>query len=129
MAGGARFGRSTKHETLLDPDAGANPTALVELINAADAERAAASAELDNPREPSVVTAAEIYARIDMIGELGTGLSSAQPERLNKLYDAIGLELRVAPDEQRVHVSTTWRVANECVRGASFSLTTRLELP
>jgi hypothetical protein len=46
--------------------------------------------ELDNLPEPSQVTAAEIYARIDMISELGTSLSSAQPERLNKLYDTIG---------------------------------------
>ena len=75
------------------------------------------------------MTAAEIYARIDMISELSTSLSSAQPERLNKLYDTIGLELRYAPDEQRVHVSTTLRVANECVRGASFSLTARLDAP
>lgn len=57
------------------------------------------------------MTAAEIYARIVMISELVANLSSAQPERLNKLYDAIGLELRRAPDEQRVHVSTTLRVA------------------
>jgi hypothetical protein len=78
-----------------------NPAALIEPINSAEAERAAAKAELENLPEPSQVTAAEIYARIDMIGELGTGLSRAQPERLTKLYDAIGLELRYAPDEQR----------------------------
>ena len=66
-------------------EAGVNPAALVELINAAEAERSAAKAELDNLPEPNGVTAAEIYARVDMIGELGTSLSSAQPERLNKV--------------------------------------------
>lgn len=65
------------------------------------------------------MTAAEIYARIDMIADLGANLASAQPECLNRLYDAIGLELRYAPDAQRVHVSTTLRVANECVRGGT----------
>ena len=83
-----------------------NPTALVEPINAAEAQGAAAKAELKNLPEPSQVTAAEIYPRIDMIGELGISLSSAQPERLNKLYDTIGLELRYAPDEQRVTIPT-----------------------
>ncbi len=109
--------RLRRHRAAIE--AGVNPVALVEPINAAEAEGAAAKAELENLPEPSQVTAAEIYARIDMIGELGTSLSSAQPERLNKLYDAIGLELRYAPDEQRVHVSTTLRVANECVRGGT----------
>jgi hypothetical protein len=47
-------------------------------INAAEAERSAAKAELANLPEPSHVTAAEIYARIDMISELGASLSSAQ---------------------------------------------------
>jgi hypothetical protein len=51
-----------------------------------------------------------------MISELGTNLASAQPDRLNKLYDAIGLELRYTPDKQRIHFSTTLRVANKCVQ-------------
>lgn len=52
----------------------------------------------------------------------------ATPEKLSKLYDAIGLELRYTPDDQVVHVSTTLRVANECVRGRTCSLTLRLDV-
>ena len=115
--------RLSRHRAAIE--AGVNPAALVEPINAAEAERSAAKAELANLPEPSQVTPEEIYARIDMISELGTSLSSAPAERFNKLYDAIGLELRYAPDEQRVHVSTTLRVANECVRGRSCTLFTR----
>lgn len=95
--------RLRRHRAAIE--AGVNPAALVEPINAAEAERSAAKAELANLPEPSHVTAAEIYARIDMIADLGANLASAQPERLNKLYDAIGLELHYAPDAHRVHVS------------------------
>jgi DNA invertase Pin-like site-specific DNA recombinase len=47
--------------------AGVDPAALVDSINQAQAERAAAQAELRNTPAPNVITDAEVYARIDSL--------------------------------------------------------------
>lgn len=51
-------------------EAGVDPVALVESINAAQAQRAAAQAELEGSRAPTVIEAAEIYARIALLGDV-----------------------------------------------------------
>jgi hypothetical protein len=48
---------------------GADPAALVDVIDEAQAQRAAAQAELDGVPAPTAVTDAEVYAMIDSLGE------------------------------------------------------------
>jgi hypothetical protein len=52
-------------------EAGVDPVALVESINAARAQREVAQAELEGIPAPTVIEVAEIYARIDSLGDVG----------------------------------------------------------
>jgi hypothetical protein len=76
-------------------EAGADPTALVESINDAQAQRIAARAEVDAEAttEIGVLTAAEVYAMIDSLGDIGEALNSANPDRLRALYEQLRLEM------------------------------------
>lgn len=109
--------RLRRHQAAIE--AGVNPVALVDLINKAEQERAAAQAELNNITEPETVTAAELHAMIDSLGDISLALTDARPDSMIKLYDSVGLELRYLPGDQVVHASTTLRVANGCVRGGT----------
>lgn len=55
-------------------EAGVDPAAVVEGIDEAQAERAAAKAELENTSVPDVLGDAEIYAMIDSLGDVGAAL-------------------------------------------------------
>lgn len=100
-------------------EAGVDPAALVEAINEAQAQRAAARAELDGTPAPNALTEAEVYAMIDSLGDVGAVLSDAQPESLSRLYQELRLELRYEPHERAVVVTASPRVVNECVRGGT----------
>jgi hypothetical protein len=89
------------------PAAGIGPGALVDVINEAQAQRAAARVELDAPA-PTLITDAEIYAMID-----------AEPGRLERSYRDLGLGLRYEPRERAVEVLLALRVVNGRVRGPS----------
>ena len=101
---------------------------MVEAINAAQAQRAAARAELDGAPAPTTLTEAEVYAMIDSLGDVGATLADARPERLSQLYQNLRLELRYEPRERAVVVTASPRVVSECVRGGTCTLTTRLLL-
>jgi hypothetical protein len=107
--------RLRRHQAAIE--AGVNPAALVDRINEAERERAAALAELNNLPESGAASLAEIHAMIDSLADVGEALAGARPEKLSKLYERVGLELRYVPDEQVVYATTTLRVANACVRG------------
>jgi hypothetical protein len=100
-------------------EAGVDPVALVESINEAQAERTALRAELDNLPTGNMRSDAEIYARIDTLAELGTGLSRSNPDRLASFYTAV--DLRVCYDHETgaadVTIEPLLRVNSECVRG------------
>lgn len=64
---------------------GVDPAALVKAINAAQAERAAARAELDGTPAPGVLTEAEVYAMVDALGDVGAALAEARPGSLTQL--------------------------------------------
>jgi hypothetical protein len=53
---------------------GVEPAALVEAVNEAQAERAAAKAELEDTRAPNTVSDAEIRSVIDSLGDVGSAL-------------------------------------------------------
>lgn len=109
--------------------AGADPAALVEAINEAQATRAAAQAELDNSPDPAVIGEAEVYAMVDSLGDVGSELKVAKPESLGRLYDNLNIDLKYEPHAGTVEATIAPRVVSKRVRGASCTLTTRLWLP
>lgn len=78
-------------------EAGVEPAALVDVINEAQAQRAAVRAELDNTPAPTTLDAAEIYAMIDALGDVGDALSGASAERLASLYQAVTCRFATSP--------------------------------
>ena len=56
------------------------------MINAAQAERAAAQAEINNTPAPDLMDAAEVYARVDMLGDVPAKLNAASREGLADVY-------------------------------------------
>jgi len=98
---------------------GVDPAALVEAINEAQAERAAARAELKGTPVPSLLTDAEVYAMVDSLGDVGAALADARAESLGSLYHALGLELRYQPAERAVYATASPRVVSARVRGGT----------
>ncbi|MFN2494688.1 MAG: recombinase family protein [Pseudonocardiaceae bacterium] len=102
-------------------EAGVDPTALVDAINEAQATRAAARAELENAPAPNTLSAAEVYAMVDALGDVGEALSDARPESLANLYQAVDLQVRYDPSTcvADVTIRPGSRVNSECVRGGT----------
>jgi len=99
--------------------AGIDPTAIVDAVNDAQAQRLAARAELDGLPAASRVTRAELFARLDSMGDVGAVLKKGSPEKLGALYHDLGVELRFHPLERAVDVTASPRVVSECVRGGT----------
>jgi hypothetical protein len=78
--------------------AGVDPVALVEVINAAQAERAAAQAEIEHAPAPDLMDAAEVYARIDSVGDVTAKLSDALGEGLIDVYTVLDLQVLYEPE-------------------------------
>jgi hypothetical protein len=110
---------------------GVDPAALVDVINEAQALRAAARAELDGTPAPNLLTDAEVYTMIDSLGDVAAALSDAKEESLANLYAAIDLQVRYVPAENDADVGIRLgrRVNSAGVRGGSCALITRLLLP
>ncbi len=100
--------------------AGVEPSAVVDAINQTRAERDAARAHLAQaPDRPPVMDTAEVYAMIDALGDVGTAIERAQPERLARLYRELDLDVRYLPADQGGVATLTLRVASEGVRGGT----------
>jgi hypothetical protein len=106
--------------------AGVDPAALVEVINAAQAEREAARAALANAGNATTLDEAEVYAMIDSLGDVGAVLKDSTSAGLARLYEGLRLQLRFEPLERAVYVSASPRVVSARVRGRTCTLTTRL---
>ncbi|MEV5540057.1 recombinase family protein [Saccharopolyspora shandongensis] len=100
-------------------EAGADPAALVDAINTAQAERSAAQAELDNAPELRTMSDAEVYAMIDSLGNVGAALKGARAESLVRLYENLRLSVNYKPHERIVDVTITPRVVSARVRGGT----------
>jgi DNA invertase Pin-like site-specific DNA recombinase len=109
-------------------EAGIEPAALVEAINQAQAERAAARAELENTEEPSLLTEAEVYAMVDSLGDVGAALSGGSLDKLAQLYRDLRLDLRYDNEKEAVYATASPRVNSVRVRGGTCTLITRLTL-
>jgi hypothetical protein len=109
--------------------AGVDPTAVVDPINRARAERDAARASLAHPeQQPELYTEAQVRAMVDELGDVGAAIGDARPDRLAQLYRELDIRVRYEPSEFGGSATVTMRVANECVRGGTCALTTRLVL-
>ena len=98
---------------------------MVDAINQARADRDAARAHLaQSPDRPPVLDVAEVYAMVDALGDVGSAIDRAQPERLAQLYRQIDLCVRHLLADRGDVATLTLRVANECVRGARSALST-----
>jgi hypothetical protein len=85
---------STKLRRLQDAiNAGVNPAALVDAINEAQAE-------LDGWSR-----GAEVYAMIDYLGNVDTALKRGDPAELQKLYEALRLEIIYYAEEKAAEVA------------------------
>ncbi|HZD16225.1 MAG TPA: hypothetical protein VE196_14110 [Pseudonocardiaceae bacterium] len=114
-----------RHQAAIE--AGIDPAALIDAINQAQAERAAARAELDGQPAPQELTRQDIEAMIDSIGDISTTLTEAQPQHLTTLYDALRLQMVYNPDTHIVNVTVQprGRVNSARVRGGTRPLRTR----
>ncbi|RRO20001.1 recombinase family protein [Saccharopolyspora rhizosphaerae] len=99
--------------------AGADPAALVEAINDAQATRAAAQAELDNSPEPAAIGEVEVYAMVDSLGDVGSALKEAKPENLGRLYENLSIDLKYEPHAGTVEATIAPRVVSARVRGGT----------
>ncbi|WP_238606690.1 recombinase family protein [Amycolatopsis sp. Poz14] len=128
--GGAGNAREVARRRLADAEArlrrfqdaigaGVDPSAVVDAVNQAQAERAAAKAELESTPAGRRITDAEIYAMIDSLGDVGAALVDAKPAGLARLYGKLNLELRYEPKELAVYVTASPGVDSECVRGGT----------
>ncbi|OLF10521.1 hypothetical protein BLA60_15150 [Actinophytocola xinjiangensis] len=97
--------------------AGVDPAALVEVINGAHAERVVAQAEVDNAPPSDLMDAAEVYARIDMLGNVAAKLNDAAGEGLAELYAGADLQVLYEPETFTAEISM--RVNSVRVRGPS----------
>ncbi|HEX3829096.1 MAG TPA: hypothetical protein VHV82_17675 [Sporichthyaceae bacterium] len=100
-------------------EAGIDPTAIVEAVNEAQAQRAAARAELEGLPAVSRITPAEVHAQIDSLGDVGAKLTKGSPDKISKLYHDLGVELRFQPEERAVLVTASPRVFSVCDRGGT----------
>ncbi|MFC5288508.1 recombinase family protein [Actinokineospora guangxiensis] len=99
--------------------AGVDPSALVEVINQAQAECETARAEIGNFPTSGSLDQAEVYAMIDALGDVGAVLKDARPQRLMDLYRDLRLKVSYRNDREAVVTTASLRVSNECVRGPS----------
>ncbi|WP_245573178.1 hypothetical protein [Amycolatopsis benzoatilytica] len=120
-------GKLQRYQTAIA--AGVEPEALVDPMNEAQAERAAAQAQIESVPAATSVTVAEIYARIDALGDVCGTLADATTAGMSRLYRALNLELRYEPKELAVYATTSPGVDSKRVRGRSCTLTTTLQIP
>ena len=109
--------RLRRHQAAIE--AGVDPAAVVEAINAAQAERAAARAELEHRPATATFGRAEVYAMLDSLGDVPRALNSRRPERVAQVYRDLRLELRYDKEKETVDVTVSPRVVNVCVRGGT----------
>jgi DNA invertase Pin-like site-specific DNA recombinase len=111
---------STKLRRLQDAiKAGVNPVALVDAINEAQIELEAAQAEQALQPEARVITRAEVYAMIDYLGNVGAALKRGDPAELQKLYEALRLEIIYHADRKAAEVAIRPGRDSERVRGGT----------
>jgi len=74
-----------------------------QVRNEAQAERAAARAQVEGAPAPNLFTDAEVYAMIDSLGDVDAALSGTKPDTLEGLYTRCwpGSSLRTSGPSRR----------------------------
>lgn len=67
-------------------------------------------------RAPDLVTEAEAQARLDSLDDVTQVITGGDPEKLARLYEQLGIELRYEKAEEAVYATTSPRVLGERVR-------------
>ena len=70
---------------------------MTTMINTAQAEQVAAQVEINNTPAPNLMEAAEVYARIDSLGDVPATLSRGSREKLAELYADTDLQVLYKP--------------------------------
>lgn len=111
--------RLRRHQAAIE--AGVDPAAIVDAINQAQAERAAARAELNGRPAPQELTRQDVEAMIDSIGDVSAALTQAEPQSLTALYEALRVQMIYDPESRAVDVTVQprGRVNSERVRGGT----------
>lgn len=111
--------RLRRHQAAIE--AGVDPAAIVDAINQAQTERAAARAELDERPTTQELTRRDVEAMIDSIGDVGTALTQVQPQNLTVLYETLRLQMVYDPASRAVDVTVQprGRVNSARVRGGT----------
>lgn len=90
----AKARRADAEQRLRRYQAAIDPVAMVEVINQAQAARAAAQAEIDNAPARATLDPAEVYAMIDALGDIGATIGDAKPAGLARLYRELDIGVR-----------------------------------
>lgn len=88
-------------------EAGADPQAVVEALNSAQAEKAAAEAELKSLPGEGRLTETELRNLIESLGDIRAILAASAPDHKVELYDAFELQVRFANLEHRATVGAS----------------------
>ncbi|MGY1976299.1 recombinase family protein [Nocardia gipuzkoensis] len=88
-------------------EAGVDPQALVTTMNAAQADKAAAQAELKSLPKINRLTETEIRKLIDSLGDIRAALTAGDPTDKAQLYRALDLEVRYQHQQQLASVGAT----------------------
>jgi hypothetical protein len=86
-------------------EAGADPAAPIEPLNAAQEQRVTAQTELAVARPgPWDLSESEVYAMVDSLGDVGASLNGADPARMQRIYKSLRLEMVYDNDDRAVDV-------------------------
>ncbi|WP_328663150.1 recombinase family protein [Nocardia salmonicida] len=99
---GTRIGRH-----LAAIEAGVDPQAVVDALNSAQADKAAAQVELNNLPKEEKFTETEFRKLIGSLGNVRLILAGGAPEHKQELYNAITLQVRYAHLERQVTISAS----------------------
>ncbi|MEV6360479.1 recombinase family protein [Nocardia asteroides] len=97
-------------------DAGIDPHIVVEALNSAQADKAAAQVELNNVPAVERFTETELRKLIESLGDIRLVLRRGAPEHKQELYEAIELQVRYAHLEHRATLKVSPVGANVRVR-------------
>lgn len=89
----------------------------MEALNQAQAERAAAQAQISGATTGGTLDVAEVYAMIDSLGDIAGTLKQAKPAALARLYRELDLSMRYVPGERAVYMRATPRVDSAGAEG------------
>jgi hypothetical protein len=106
-------GRLVKYRAALDN--GADPTVVAAWIGEVQGDRLAAERTLSSTRA-SVLTAEDVRAVIDGLGDLIAVLAKAKPTEKAKVYADLGITLTYRPDENVVAVEAAPAVCQSACR-------------